>query len=64
MLNASADTITFQQPAPALEYRVLLDTATPDAGPRSWPDSGVEVAAHAAVIAVAAVPPDLSKEPS
>ncbi|GBH27353.1 glycogen debranching protein GlgX [Burkholderia vietnamiensis] len=65
MLNASADTITFQQPAPALEYRVLLDTATPDAGPRAWPDSGVEVAAHAAVIAVAAVPPDLStKEPS
>ncbi|QND99287.1 glycogen debranching enzyme [Burkholderia cenocepacia] len=57
MLNASADTITFMPPAPVLDYRILLDTATPDSGPRSWPEAGLDVAAHAAVIAVAAVPP-------
>jgi glycogen operon protein len=42
-----------------LDYRVLVDTATPDAGPRAWPADGLDVAAHAAAIAVAAVPPDL-----
>jgi glycogen operon protein len=59
MLNASAGTIKFKPPAPVLDYRVLLDTATPDSGPRSWPEAGLDVAAHTAVIAVAAVPPDL-----
>ena len=60
MLNASSETVVFAPPAPALDYRVLVDTATPDAGPRSWPADGLDVAAHAAAIAVAAVPPDLS----
>ncbi|WP_261541069.1 glycogen debranching protein GlgX [Burkholderia multivorans] len=62
MLNASAETITFKPPPPALAYRVLVDTATPDGGPRDWPADGLEVAAHAAVIAVAPVPTDLSSK--
>lgn len=55
MLNASSGAVTFVPPPPALNYRVLLDTASPDAVPRAWPAGGLTVAAHGAVIAVANV---------
>ncbi|CAJ5299537.1 glycogen debranching protein GlgX [Burkholderia pseudomallei] len=56
MLNASSDAIVFHAPPPSLVYSILLDSAAPDAAPRLMPADGVEIAAHAAVIAAASVP--------
>ncbi|MBI0330136.1 glycogen debranching protein GlgX [Burkholderia plantarii] len=56
MLNGSAQPLVFVPPAPALEFRVLADSARPDLEPHALPAGGIELAAHAAVIAAARLP--------
>ncbi|HXZ06929.1 MAG TPA: glycogen debranching protein GlgX [Paraburkholderia sp.] len=50
MLNAGGDALTFSPPPPHLEWKVLLDTAHPDAPPRALAAPTLEVAAHALVV--------------
>ncbi|ALK33162.1 glycogen debranching protein GlgX [Burkholderia plantarii] len=56
MLNGSAQPLVFVPPAPPLEFRVLADSARPDLEPQPLPAGGIELAAHAAVIAAARLP--------
>ncbi|WP_414448105.1 glycogen debranching protein GlgX [Burkholderia sp. 22PA0099] len=53
MLNGSSQPLVFVPPAPGLAYLVLADSGRPDAEPAVLPAEGIELAAHAAVIAAA-----------
>ncbi len=53
MLNGAAHPLRFVPPAPGLDWRVLVDSARPDGDAARLPPDGIELAAHAALIAVA-----------
>ncbi|MGS0978303.1 glycogen debranching protein GlgX [Burkholderia glumae] len=63
MLNGSAQPLVFVPPAPRLAFRVLADSARPDLEPQPLPAEGIELAAHAAVIAAARLPAEQCTRP-
>ena len=55
LLNGSATPLQFRLPSPSLPWRLLIDTADPEAEPRDLEGDEMTVADHAAVVVSAVV---------
>src|SRR5206468_12737647 len=53
LMNASFDTYPFTMPQPAIEWRVVLDSAHPDRGETAMDTDTIDVEAHSAMLLVA-----------